>query len=77
MTDYTMTDFLAAKRAIDSLLSKCMKVEPKLKPGSSQHSLIRNRIKALEISAQLLDEKLLLFADFQSSLDEPLTKDHK
>lgn len=51
-----------AKNALTSLLSKCEKAILKLEEKSSQHTLMLRRIKALNISINLIDielEKLL------------------
>lgn len=58
MAEWTRHDLTEAKRQIDSLLSKLAKVEPKLKPGSSQHSLLKNRVRALEIANQLIEQEM-------------------
>lgn len=59
MQAYSRNELLEAERQIKSLLIKLYKVEPKLKPGSSQHSLLTNRVRALEIALSLIDQKLL------------------
>lgn len=59
MTDeFTRNELQEALRAIDSLLSKCEKAQVKLIPGKSQHSLMNNRIKALDISSGLIKKAL-------------------
>ena len=57
MEDYTKEDLEEALRAIDSTIRKCEKVQPKLKGGTSQHTLLKNRIKALYISKSLITEE--------------------
>jgi hypothetical protein len=47
-----------ALRSIDSTIAKCEKVRPKLRPGSSQHTLLVRRIRALEIAAALIRREL-------------------
>lgn len=47
-----------ALRAIESMVGKCEKVMPKLKPGTSQHTLLLRRIKALEIASVLIKQEL-------------------
>lgn len=47
-----------ALRAIASTISKCEKVQPKLKPGSSQHTLLVRRIKALRVATALIEREL-------------------
>ena len=47
-----------ALRAIDSTISKCEKVELKLKQGTSQHTLLIRRIKAFKIATKLIKREL-------------------
>lgn len=54
----TKEEFEEALRAIDSTIGKCEKVQPKLKQGSSQHTLLVRRIKALKISVALIKREL-------------------
>ncbi|MFS0722435.1 hypothetical protein [Paenibacillus sp. 1P07SE] len=51
-------DLQESLRAITSLISKCEKAQLKLTEGSSQHSLLRNRIKALRVSSTLITKEL-------------------
>lgn len=55
---YTKEELREAERAILSLLHKCEKVLEKLEPGKSQHTLTKNRIKALRVSAGLIARAL-------------------
>lgn len=59
MNNYSREELQEALRAIDSMHSKCTKVLPKLAMGSSQHTLLRRRIKALEISLDLVARELI------------------
>lgn len=54
MEAYTEEDLREALRALESTISKCEKVQPKLKEGTSQHTLLVRRIKALRISVDLI-----------------------
>lgn len=58
MDNYTKEDLEEALRAIDSTISKCEKVQPKLKQGTSQHTLLIRRIKALRIASALITREL-------------------
>ena len=58
MDDFTQQELKEALRAIDSTISKCEKVQPKLKEGTSQHTLLLRRIKALRISSALITREL-------------------
>ena len=58
MDHYTKEDLEEALRAITSTISKCEKVLPKLREGTSQHTLLVRRIKALRIASALLMREL-------------------
>ena len=55
---YSEEELHEARRAIVSTIGKCEKVLPKLKPGTSQHTLLVRRIKALQISVALINKEL-------------------
>lgn len=58
MEAYTREELREALRAIVSTIGKCEKVQPKLQEGTSQHTLLVRRIKALRISASLIEKAL-------------------
>ena len=58
MDHFTKEDLEEALRAINSTISKCEKVQPKLKEGTSQHTLLIRRIKALRIASSLITREL-------------------
>ena len=58
MDDFTKEELEEALRAIASTISKCEKVEPKLKQGTSQHTLLVLMIKALQIASSLIKQAL-------------------
>lgn len=58
MAAYTMEELLEARRSIASTLSKCDKALLKLQPGKSQHTLTARRIKAFQISLDLIGREL-------------------
>ncbi|MBK9036795.1 MAG: hypothetical protein IPL61_37020 [Myxococcales bacterium] len=55
---FSKEDLEEALRAIASTISKCEKVQPKLRLGTSQHTLLARRIKALHIAATLIRRAL-------------------
>lgn len=55
---YTKEELREALRAIDSTIRKCEKVQPKLEEGTSSHTLLVRRIKALRIAAVLIQREL-------------------
>ena len=58
MENYTKEELEEALRAIDSTIRKCEKAQPKLKEGTSSHTLLIRRIKALQISSALIRQAL-------------------
>ena len=58
MEQFTQREVEEAERAIASLLSKCEKAFEKLTPGTSQHTLTKNRIAALRIALALIRERM-------------------
>lgn len=58
MHNFTKEELEEALRAITSTISKCEKVLPKLKQGTSQHTLLVRRIKALCIASTLIEKEL-------------------
>lgn len=58
MNNYSEVEMKKAIRSIESTISKCEKVLPKLKQGTSQHTLLVRRIKAFQIASSLINEKL-------------------
>jgi len=58
MDIFTKEELEEALRAITSTIGKCEKVQPKLKQGTSQHTLLVRRIKALYIASALIEKEL-------------------
>jgi len=58
MDNFTKEDLEEALRAIASTTAKCEKVQPKLKEGTSSHTLLVRRIKALTIASVLIKREL-------------------
>ena len=54
MNQYTDKQIEDTLNLIDSTILNCEKIQPKLKEGTPQFSLTRNRIKALYISKALV-----------------------
>lgn len=55
MKKYSQEELQNALKVVSSSISKCEKIHPKFKEGTSQFSLLRNRIKALKISQCLIE----------------------
>ena len=56
MKNYSEEELQNALKVVNSSISKCEKIQPKFKEGTSHHSLLRNRIKALNISKCLMEK---------------------
>ena len=54
MGTYTKEELLEALQVVSSTISNCEKIHPKFDNGTSQHTLLKNRIKALYISKYLI-----------------------
>lgn len=55
---YLREELEQARRALSSTLSKCRKAALKRRPGSPQDTLLGRRIRALEISLELLEREM-------------------
>lgn len=58
MEEFSREELGEALRALESTISKCKKVQPKLASGTAQHTLLVRRIRALEISVVLIHQRL-------------------
>lgn len=58
MSNYSEEELNEAILSIESTITKCEKVLPKLKQGTSQHTLLVRRIKAFQIALSLIKEEL-------------------
>lgn len=54
MDNYTNAELENALRVVSSAISRCEKAWPKFAEGTAQHTLLKNRIKALTIAKSLL-----------------------
>lgn len=60
MNIFTNVEKQEALRVVESTIQNCEKIHPKFAEGTSQHSLLRNRIKALVISKALITDDPVL-----------------
>lgn len=60
MKKYTGEEFKEAMQVISSTISNCEKMHPKFAEGTSQHTLLKNRIKSLYISKSLIMEESII-----------------
>lgn len=58
MEQFTNEDLHEALRAIASMIGKCEKVREKQTLGASQQTLLKNRIRALQIASSLIIKAL-------------------
>ncbi len=54
MAEYTKEDLISALKVVSSTISKCEKIQYKFAAGTSQHTLLKNRIRAMYISKALI-----------------------
>lgn len=54
MCEYTREELEGTLKVVSSVIGRCEKEQPKFAEGTSQHSLLKNRIKALHISKALI-----------------------
>ncbi|ERI91909.1 hypothetical protein HMPREF1982_02952 [Clostridiales bacterium oral taxon 876 str. F0540] len=57
MEKYTIEELSEALQLVSSTISNCEKMQPKFDEGTSQHTLLKNRIKALYISKSLITDE--------------------
>jgi hypothetical protein len=62
-------ELIEALREVTSTITKCERIIGKFAEGSSQHSLLRNRIKAMIISKQLIEFELSMMTKRSSKGD--------
>ncbi len=72
MEKYLNKELDAALQFISSTISKCEKMQLKFAEGTSQHSLLRNRIKALYISKALIENDSTIGTYTKSDLEKAL-----
>lgn len=54
MVKYTSEELHEALQVVSFTINQCEKMHPKFAEGTSQHSLLRNRIKSLYVSKSLI-----------------------
>lgn len=58
MNELTIDKYIHSRNEIDKTRIKCEKILPKFQVGTSQHTLLINRIKALSVSQFLIEKEL-------------------
>lgn len=54
MSRYSAEELKKALQVVSSTIKNCEKIQPKFDKGTAQHTLLKNRIKALYISKALI-----------------------
>ncbi len=57
MNKYTREELEKALQIVSSAISRCEKAQPKFVEGTSHHTLLKNRIKAMYISKSLITDE--------------------
>ncbi len=58
MENFTFDEYKNAKEELEKTILKCEIILPKFKLGTSQHTLLINRINALTLCKDLIDKKI-------------------
>lgn len=61
MAEYTKEEVQAALAMVDSLIGQCEKSKAKCAEGTSQDTLLQNRIKALSIAKALMEGETVTY----------------
>lgn len=72
MDKYTREELMEALGVVSSTISKCEKMQPKFAEGTSQHTLLKNRIKAMYISKSLITDDNIIEKYTKEELIEAL-----
>jgi hypothetical protein len=72
MDKYTREELIEALRVISSTISNCEKIQLKFAEGTSHHSLLKNRIKAMYISKSLITDENVMDKYTKKELIESL-----
>jgi hypothetical protein len=72
MDKYTREELIDALRVVSSVISKCEKMQLKFAEGTSQHTLLKNRIKAMYISKSLISDENVMDKYTKEELIEAL-----
>lgn len=72
MDKYTSEELVEALLVVSSTISKCEKMQLKFSEGTSQHTLLKNRIKAMYISKSLITDENIMDKYTKEELAEAL-----
>lgn len=74
MEDFTTIDMEVALRAVASMISRTENAKAKFAQGTSQHTLQKNRLRALHIASSLISNELAQSKAMDSYSNEELKK---
>lgn len=60
MDKYTKEELEEALQVVSSVIRNCEKIHPKFAEGTSQHTLLKNRIKAMYLSKSLITDENIM-----------------
>ncbi|MCQ4924379.1 hypothetical protein NE686_14850 [Tissierella carlieri] len=72
MDKYTREELVEALQVVSSTISKCEKMQLKFAEGTSQHTLLKNRIRAMYISKLLITDENVMDKYTKEELIESL-----
>lgn len=72
MGKYTGEELEEALQIVSLAISRCEKTQPKFLEGTSQHTLLKNRIKSLYVSKSLIADKNVMDKYTKEELIEAL-----
>jgi hypothetical protein len=72
MDKYSREELEEELRVVASTISKCEKAQLKFEEGTSQHTLLKNRIKAMYISKALIEDENVMDKYSREELIEAL-----
>lgn len=73
METYTKNELEEALRTVSSIINRCEKAQLKFVEGTSQHTLLSNRIKAMYISKILINNESITDRCTKEELETALT----
>ncbi len=72
MDKYTKEELVEALRVVSSTINKCENIQLKFEEGTSQHTLLKNRINAMYISKSLITDENVMDKYTKEELIEAL-----
>lgn len=73
MDKYTKEELVEALQVVSSAINNCEKIHPKFAEGTSQYTLLKNRIKALYISKSLITDENIMDKYTKEELEKAIS----